>query len=66
MLIVVHASQPCFELSAVKSKLTNKACDLEPRDSDKKEMMHFLRNSVDFLGIQCKQTYWEDNALSII
>ena len=29
---VVHAIKPCFELRAVKSKPTNNACNIEPRD----------------------------------
>ena len=34
---VVHASEPCFELRAVKSKPSYNACDFDPRDSYKKD-----------------------------
>ena len=33
----VHASEPCFELCAVKSRPTNNACNFEPCDSYKKD-----------------------------
>ena len=36
---VVYASEPCFELCAVKPKSTNNARNFEPRDSYKKDSL---------------------------